>query len=248
MEQARLDQLLSNPDLVGQEDLGVLNTLLDKYPYFQSARLLQLKGLHTSGSVFFEEAARNGAAHLPDRHVIYEITVQPKLRESVQEVETVVQKVHPQPGSGPDLHQEQDLLQLERQVVNEALESTYSLEDLSEPSLAVSSEPVESERSFLEWITGEEEPEAVDNAGIVNAFLAKQPAAKRPTPFFSAVDMGKLSLVEDLSFVTETLAGIYAQQGHIDKARKAFEHLMLKEPQKSAYFAARLKKLEENNE
>jgi len=100
----------------------------------------------------------------------------------------------------------------------------------------------------LEWITGEAEeaiPAAQSKTEIIDSFLEQTPLEEKKTPFFSASDMGKLSLVEDMSFVTETLAKIYEQQGHFEKAIKAYEHLRFQEPQKSVYFAARLKKLEE---
>jgi hypothetical protein len=51
-------------------------------------------------------------------------------------------------------------------------------------------------------------------------------------------------VLEDPTLVTETMARIYAKQGKIGKARKAYRHLSLKFPAKSTYFAAQLKKLD----
>jgi hypothetical protein len=39
------------------------------------------------------------------------------------------------------------------------------------------------------------------------------------------------------------MAKLYAQQGQIGRARKAYKLLALKYPEKSVYFAAQLKKL-----
>ena len=64
-------------------------------------------------------------------------------------------------------------------------------------------------------------------------------------PFFSPIDTARLSLVDDSSFVTETLAGIYEAQGYLDKAIKAYKLLCLKYPEKSNTFAARIPTLEE---
>jgi pentatricopeptide repeat protein len=43
--------------------------------------------------------------------------------------------------------------------------------------------------------------------------------------------------------VTETMAKLFAQQGKIDKARKVYRQLMVLHPEKSVYFAAQLKNL-----
>jgi len=50
----------------------------------------------------------------------------------------------------------------------------------------------------------------------------------------------------DPSLVTETMAKLYASQGQIGRARKAFKMLALKYPEKSVYFASQLKKLSKN--
>lgn len=46
-------------------------------------------------------------------------------------------------------------------------------------------------------------------------------------------------------FCTETLAKIYEEQGYIDNARGIYHRLMLKNPEKSSYFAALIERLEE---
>jgi len=47
----------------------------------------------------------------------------------------------------------------------------------------------------------------------------------------------------DHSLVTETLAKIYAQQKHYQKAIEAYKNLSLKFPEKSTYFAGQIEKL-----
>jgi hypothetical protein len=42
------------------------------------------------------------------------------------------------------------------------------------------------------------------------------------------------------------MAKLYAKQGQIGRARKAFKMLALKYPEKSVYFASQLKKLSNN--
>ncbi len=61
-------------------------------------------------------------------------------------------------------------------------------------------------------------------------------------------ELGRLSLVENEDFVTETLAGIYAKQGKFGKAIKIYEQLMLNFPEKSTFFASRIRFLKEKME
>ena len=56
--------------------------------------------------------------------------------------------------------------------------------------------------------------------------------------------MAKKSVVEPEDLITETLANIYAQQGNFQKAIHFYEKLSLKFPEKSRYFAALIKELE----
>ena len=80
---------------------------------------------------------------------------------------------------------------------------------------------------------------------LIDAFIAKDPQI---TPGrvaeFDPGDIARESIVEDESLVTETMARIYAKQGKLGKARKAYEMLALKYPEKSVYFANQLKKLD----
>ena len=47
-----------------------------------------------------------------------------------------------------------------------------------------------------------------------------------------------------LDFCTETLAQIYAEQGYFEQARKIYSKLILAFPEKSAYFASLIKKID----
>lgn len=59
-------------------------------------------------------------------------------------------------------------------------------------------------------------------------------------------DISVKSLVDDGEIVTEMLAKIYAGQGLIAKAINVYEKLILKYPEKRAYFVAELEKLKES--
>lgn len=94
--------------------------------------------------------------------------------------------------------------------------------------------------------TVKKEQSPPDGADLIQRFIQKEPhITPAKASFFSPSRMGKLSLVEDESFVSETLAKIYFQQGDYKKAARAYKNLALKYPEKSVYFAALQKEAED---
>jgi len=69
--------------------------------------------------------------------------------------------------------------------------------------------------------------------------------------------LAELGEIEDIEFISETLAMVYAEQGYTGKAVKMIKKLMLQNPEKNTYFAALIESvknsisqnqnLEENN-
>ncbi len=55
--------------------------------------------------------------------------------------------------------------------------------------------------------------------------------------------LAEQSLAENEGLISETLANLLAHQGQNDKAIKMFERLMVKNPEKSAFFAAKIEEL-----
>jgi hypothetical protein len=75
---------------------------------------------------------------------------------------------------------------------------------------------------------------------ILEEFLQKEPriVPDKESDFSESANLAQESLREDPDLISETLARIYALQGNKEKARRIYEKLSLKYPEKSAYFAA----------
>jgi len=87
------------------------------------------------------------------------------------------------------------------------------------------------------------------NKAIIDKIIDKNPGlirTKEEQKFYTPDMKAKESLLENEHLVTETLARIYALQGSVNKAVRAYEILSLKYPQKSAYFASLIEKLKNN--
>ena len=74
-------------------------------------------------------------------------------------------------------------------------------------------------------------------------WIEKIEEKKENPSFFSATEIAKKSLSENDDFITETLAKIYIEQGHFDKAINAFEKLILKFPEKNTLFASQINEI-----
>jgi len=117
---------------------------------------------------------------------------------------------------------------------------------------AESVEPPPYEEELLEFI-GDEEPVAPEPeqkltpADLIDRFIMTNPRIERMTPAAEqqVKDLAEPSTEEQGTFITETLAGIYVNQGYYFKAINIYEKLSLKYPEKSAYFASRIEKIKE---
>lgn len=84
------------------------------------------------------------------------------------------------------------------------------------------------------------------NKAIIDKIIESSPGIirqKEEQRFYAPDIKAKESLRENEHLVTETLAKIYALQGSISKAIRAYEILSLKHPQKRAYFDTLIQKL-----
>lgn len=301
MKTSNYTYLLANPQKITSEDRAALDLLINKYPYFQSARALQLKGLKNQDSYLYNDALKRTAAHTTDRNILFEYITSEKFIQneisntilqhdaSVDEINVIAEDVSEQISLEIDKQ-----LKAERQkaaaILNPELfqrkvdSVSHLAEKEKEPDETLNTDkPLEFTKndthSFSEWlkltkvkpiertdeatknekIQGEAAANSSANGGVeknrrfqlIDKFIQERPkitppdtTQKNPEP--SIQQAGHSHTPEML--MTETLAKVYLQQKNYKKAIQAYKILILKNPEKSGFFADQIRAIEKLQE
>lgn len=300
--------LLANPQKINSGDLTELNVILKKYPYFQSARALQLKGLKNQDSFLFNDALKITAAHTTDRDILFEYITSEKFIQneisqnilqhdpSVEEIEVVSENISEQLSVEIDkqLKAERqkaedilnpELFQRKVESVAKLVEKEEEVDD--EEETLITDRPLEFTKndtySFAEWLkltkakpidrskdnsqkpNGIFEQQAISSEEtvpkqeekdrkleLIDKFIQKRPRItpsssseiSKETPKEETKALATTYIQAPDSLMTETLAKVYLQQKNYKKAIQAYKILILKNPEKSGFFADQIRAIE----
>ena len=262
--------LLNKPDAINDRYAETLDTVLEAFPYFQSARVLKLKHLYNQDSFNYNYALKVSAAFTTDRSILFDfitsdsfVSVQKGLYEKKLEElmnMTVVGSEH------LVVEAKQPTVDaLEQSILTSIKEATSTEEQKAEEKLEIG-KPLEFSRSekhsFQEWLqlsrlkpiereeikpsVPEEKKKKLD---LIDKFIENNPKIK-PIAKDAVVPVVEAFSEDTTSLMTETLARVYLEQKKYSKAIQAYEILILKYPEKSSFFADRISDiriLQQNN-
>jgi len=266
--------MMSGTGSLSRQSLGEVYELVDLFPYFQSAHLLLLKGLHDNADVKFESQLKNSAIHIADREVLYYL-LSDKPAEVVEPGREIAETRIPEPAEASeteqtviesarnsieliseferiaDMPQNQDDHDQEEESIF-YMDPGFSLpeqEDLLELDLDSSKKYDEDDNAIESEVktVSEELSGKKLQADLIDRFIIANPRIEpnREKTNAPVEDISKPYTEEKGGFVTETLARIYVSQGYYSKAIDIYEKLSLKFPEKSSYFASQIEKVKE---
>ena len=268
--------LLNNSKAINDKQTLVLETIVNEFPFYQSARALYLKGLYNQESFRYNYELKKTAAHTTDRSVLFDFITSDDFKIFQQEVydkyQAEIQSIIV--SDFEYVEEEKKPFTLDTKQESSNVTETISISEQKESNKEVEAaleigKPFQFDKnethSFSEWlqlakitpIVREEAEKQIHVSSelekkfdLIEKFIElnpKIPQAKDTTSI--PINIAKSNETPS-SIMTETLAQIYLEQKKYSKAIQAYEILILKYPEKSSFFADRIKNikiLQQNN-
>ena len=220
-------QWIEHPEMLNASTLYELRTMVARYPYFQSLRLLYLKNLYLLHDETFGSELRKSVLYVADRRVLfYLIEGELFALKPVKGFKPSFAVMGEEPSVDRTLSLINAFLAEKPEEQTESgeldLTSEYSGYVLTEDNISEDDTEIEAE---------EEE--------VVPVVTEKRFAQSQEGPLLTT----ETEELDD-SYFTETLAKIYIKQHRYDKALEIIRKLNLKYPKKNIYFADQIRFLE----
>ncbi|MFY8096359.1 MAG: tetratricopeptide repeat protein [Flavobacterium sp.] len=257
--------LLNNSKGINDKQTLMLESIVQEFPFFQSARALYLKGLYNQESFRYNYELKKAAAHTTDRSVLFDFITSDDFivfkKENYDKIQLELQSIEVKEF---EVVKEEKEKKKEKRQQNQEITLIDKIENKLEIGKPLVFEKSET-HSFSEWlqlsklapIEREKDKKELENDSeiekkfeLIEKFIELSPKiapTKEAVPV--PVNIAKSNEMPS-SIMTETLAKIYLEQKKYTKAIQAYEILILKYPEKSSFFADRIndiKILQQNN-
>ncbi|BCY28281.1 tetratricopeptide repeat protein [Flavobacterium okayamense] len=249
--------LLNKPQTINEKQTQVLESILQEFPFFQSARALYLKGLFNQESYRYNYELKKTAAHTQDRTILFEFITSDEFttlqKNNIEAQEEIISNIKVNEVEFVEIASSQAEVGIPTKIEEEL--------EIGKPLSFENNE----KHSFSEWLQltqfapidrneEEKEVEFEDDKSkkfdLIDKFIENNPKISPTKESTTAPSNIAKSAEEPTHLMTETLAKIYLEQKKYQRAIQAYEILILKYPEKSSFFADRIeniKKLQQNN-
>ena len=250
-----LATLINHPERLNRDTLYELRSIVARYPYFQTARLLMLNNMYLLHEPDFGSELRRSVLYVYDRRALCrlieghfeKVEVEQDVAVEEPSVDRIMSLIDAFLGTLPE---ESASLQLSVDVVGDYA-TRFLLGDEAEESESFPVEP------------SAKEVDEAPSAGVVDEGLVEvlKEITQAPEPSEEPETREEIADEEaedevsaeravsdeemlDESYFTETLAKIYIKQHKYSRALEIIRSLYLKYPEKNIYFADQIRFLE----
>lgn len=238
--QRQLIDYIRRPETMDQQAIAHLRGLVEKYPYFHTARILLLQALHRSRDVSFDGELRASSPMIPNRQAIFRL-----IEERNYSLEEEHRKFGDAKASTNAGDRTENLIDLFLQGLPQEQPTDWPM-------------PVDATQDYIGYLmqstaneTSSVDSPLLEGNDIIDDFLQNGPsritiqrADDTPVETVKPQPQTEAQTPQNTDFLTETLAGIYIKQGKYENAVKILKQISLKNPQKSRYFADQLRFLD----
>lgn len=215
---------------INSVETAELKSIINQYPFFQSARALYLKGLKNQDHFRYNNELKKTAAHTVDRTVLFEYITSEAFEKKENLQDVITKKIQ---------SEAKEDIQLDEAKVASDLTIGKPIQFKSSDSY-----------SFHQWLqlsTKKPLQSVVEKKSekehIIDTFISNNPKIE-PLGKTESVTIEVVANEPNSQLMTETLAKVYLEQKKFENAIQAYRILSLKYPEKSGFFADQIKRIE----
>jgi len=243
MVDSKFITILEKKQNIQQVETAELKDIIEKYPYFQAARSLYLKGLKNNDSFKYNTELKVTASHTRDRTILFDYITSTNFNSQEQ-------NIHQQISDKISERNEIEIpVEFDKNLTEKNTDAKKEL-GIGKPISFSSAE----HHSFNEWLqistkkpiireVIHEVKKPIKKEQLINTFIENNPKiAPLSKDNITAIAIKKNK--QDSSLMTETLARVYLEQKKFENAIQAYRILSLKYPEKSGFFADQIKRIQ----
>lgn len=276
MKQEELTYLLQKPASIKPAQTESLKEVLEQFPYFQAGRAVRLKGLKNANSLHYNKELKITAAYTVDRSILFDFItseefnqneIADQIKEQEKQEKRSISESTEDPTEDENLTLDQALKmkvrESERVFDPELFSRSETKKEQNNDILKLGSPlsfPKNENHSFSEWlklttakpIKREKNPSEKPTIEsrkleLIDEFISKSPRIT-PAKTGKKINLAEENLITPEALMTETLARVYLEQKNYKKAIQAYKILILKNPEKSGFFADQIRAIEKLQE
>ncbi|MCQ2246220.1 MAG: tetratricopeptide repeat protein [Bacteroidaceae bacterium] len=241
---------INHPEQLNQDTLYDLRSLLARFPYYQSARLLFLWNLYLLHDKSFGDELKKAAIFVSDCRVLFNL-IEGKNYQIEPHERTLKEEAETQNSDRTISLIDQFLSTLPKDPekgsavpVNPASDYVAYLMQMEDALPAAEQEPGDRTDHLIDSFIQTHQPDVRIDLTNIPATEDDAQSKNMQSEQSSENTDDSAAIVEDDGCLTETLARIYIKQQRYSKALEIIRRLSLKNPKKNAYFADQMRFLE----